>query len=53
MASWQDNPGVKRVWLQDKHLSLMALKKEFGLVADTNMSPSKWCSYDIHNALFN
>lgn len=26
MASRQDDPGVKGVWLQDKHLSLMALK---------------------------
>lgn len=27
MASRQDDPGVERVWLQDKHLSLVALNK--------------------------
>lgn len=31
MASRQDDPGVKGVWLQDKHLSLMALKTMFRL----------------------
>lgn len=32
MAGRQDDPGVERVWLQDKHLSLVALNKTHTLV---------------------
>lgn len=36
MTSWQHDPGVERMWLQDKHLSLVALK---------NISDAKICCH--------
>lgn len=54
VAGRQDDPGVKGVWLQDKHLSLMALKTMFRLVTGfkTKFVKVKLRSFDIHYALY-
>lgn len=54
VAGRQDDPGVKRVRLQDKHLSLMALKTMFRLASafkSRQFVEVKLGGCDIHYAL--